>query len=199
MLKDTIAAAQRNDEESLLALIEKFKPLLKKYAYKLHYEDSFFDLQLDFIQIVTTLNLEAQTKESEGALVNYICNSVQHAYCKRLKYILDRSVSTTEIDSLTTVSYTHLRVLYDRVGYRLHELRLGVQTVQAVPAVRVFHVQKVHSFHIEAMLTEIRRKTFKKFALGIRDECGLAALRAAHEERDDKASGFAAARRADAE
>ena len=40
MLKDTIAAAQRNDEESLLALIEKFKPLLKKYAYKLHYEDS---------------------------------------------------------------------------------------------------------------------------------------------------------------
>ena len=101
MLKDTIAAAQRNDEESLLALIEKFKPLLKKYAYKLHYEDSFFDLQLDFIQIVTTLNLEAQTKESEGALVNYICNSVRHAYCKRLKYILDRSVSTTEIDSLT--------------------------------------------------------------------------------------------------
>ena len=52
MLKDTIAAAQRNDEESLLALIEKFKPLLKKYAYKLHYEDSFYDLQLDFIQIV---------------------------------------------------------------------------------------------------------------------------------------------------
>lgn len=101
MLKDTIAAAQQNDEESLLALIEKFKPLLKKYAYKLHYEDSFFDLQLDFIQIVTTLNLEAQTKESEGALVNYICNSVRHAYCKRLKYILDRSVSTTEIDSLT--------------------------------------------------------------------------------------------------
>ena len=80
MLKDTIAAAQRNDEESLLALIEKFKPLLKKYAYKLHYEDSFFDLQLDFIQIVTTLNLEAQTKESEGALVNYICNSVPVSY-----------------------------------------------------------------------------------------------------------------------
>lgn len=33
--------------------------------------------------------------------MNYICNSVQHTYCKRLKYILDRSVSTMEIDSLT--------------------------------------------------------------------------------------------------
>ena len=45
MLKDTIAAAQQNDEESLLALIEKFKPLLKKYAYKLHYEDSFVSVK----------------------------------------------------------------------------------------------------------------------------------------------------------
>ena len=49
------------------------------------------------------------------------------------------------------------------------------------------------------MLTEIWGKTFKKLALRIRDERGLAALCAAHEERDDKASGFAAARRADAE
>ena len=49
------------------------------------------------------------------------------------------------------------------------------------------------------MLPEIRRKTFKKFPLGIRDERGLAAFRAAHEERNDKASGLAAARRADAE
>ena len=89
--------------------------------------------------------------------------------------------------------------MYDRVGYRLHELRLGVQTIQTVPAVRVFHVQKVHRFHIKTVLSKIRGKTFKKFALGIRNERGLAALGAAHEERDDKASGLAAARRADTE
>ena len=91
------------------------------------------------------------------------------------------------------------RVLHDRICYRLHELRLGVQTVQTIPAVRMLHVQKVYRFHIKAVLSEIRRKTFKKLTLGIRDERGLAALCAAHEERDDKASGFAAARRADAE
>ena len=34
MLDETIASAQHNNSESLLALIEKFKPLLKKYAYK---------------------------------------------------------------------------------------------------------------------------------------------------------------------
>lgn len=48
MLDETIASAQHNNSESLLALIEKFKPLLKKYAYKLHYEDAYYDLQLDF-------------------------------------------------------------------------------------------------------------------------------------------------------
>ena len=48
------------------------------------------------------------------------------------------------------------------------------------------------------MLPEIWGKTFKKLALRIRDECGLAALGAAHEERDDEPAGLAAARCADA-
>ena len=91
------------------------------------------------------------------------------------------------------------RVLHDRVGYRLHKLRLGVQTVQTVPAVRMLHIQKVYRFHIEAVLPEIRGKTFKQFSLGVRNERGLTALCAAHEERNDEPAGLTAARRADAE
>lgn len=108
MLDETITSAQRNNSESLLALIEKFKPLLKKYAYKLHYEDAYYDLQLDFIQIILTINLDAQNQKSEGALVNYICNSVQHAYCKRLKAILDYTTPTVELDSPTNVQISNL-------------------------------------------------------------------------------------------
>ena len=108
MLDETIASAQHNNSESLLALIEKFKPLLKKYAYKLHYEDAYYDLQLDFIQIILTINLDAQKQKSEGTLVNYICNSVQHAYCKRLKTILGRAMPTVELDSPTNVQISNL-------------------------------------------------------------------------------------------
>lgn len=108
MLDETIASAQHNNSESLLALIEKFKPLLKKYAYKLHYEDAYYDLQLDFIQIILTINLDAQNQKSEGALVNYICNSVQHTYCKRLKTILGRAMPTVELDSPTNVQISNL-------------------------------------------------------------------------------------------
>lgn len=56
MLSEAIASAQHNNPDSLLALIEKFKPLLKKYAYKLHYEDAYYDLQLDFIILDCYIN-----------------------------------------------------------------------------------------------------------------------------------------------
>lgn len=108
MLKDSIADAQQKDSEATLFLIEKFKPLLKKYAYKLHYEDAYYDLQLDFIRIIQDIKLDMRTKESEGALVNYICNSVHHAYCKRLKYIMDRSVPMAELDALANAESSNL-------------------------------------------------------------------------------------------
>lgn len=108
MLEEAIASAQHHNQDTLLSLIEKFKPLLKKYAYKLHYEDAFYDLQLDFIQIILAIDLQAQTKKSEGALVNYIRNSVQHAYCKRLKGILTQSVSTIELDALSSSQNSNL-------------------------------------------------------------------------------------------
>ena len=49
------------------------------------------------------------------------------------------------------------------------------------------------------MLSKIRGEPFKQLALRIRNERGLAALGAAHEERDDEPAGLAAARCADAE
>lgn len=110
MLDEAIASAQHNDSDSLLVLIEKFKPLLKKYAYKLHYEDAYYDLQLDFIQIILAINLETQRKKSEGALVNYICNSVQHAFSKRLRTVLDHSVPSVELDSSTHIQTSNFLV-----------------------------------------------------------------------------------------
>ena len=72
MLSEAIASAQHNNPDSLLALIEKFKPLLKKYAYKLHYEDAYYDLQLDFIQIVLSIkNVNQCKKRAEQKLRTY--------------------------------------------------------------------------------------------------------------------------------
>lgn len=57
MLNSTIRNAQENDEEDMLLLIEKFRPLMVKYARKLNYEDAYDDVMLYFIKLVKSINL----------------------------------------------------------------------------------------------------------------------------------------------
>lgn len=44
-----IANAQ-NDSEEMYQLIKKFDPLIRKYSYKLGYEDAYSDIVLPFIE-----------------------------------------------------------------------------------------------------------------------------------------------------
>lgn len=37
-------ARQMGDQTAKLEIINQFRPLLRKYAYKLNYEDAFYDL-----------------------------------------------------------------------------------------------------------------------------------------------------------
>ena len=53
-------------------------------------------------------------------------------------------------------------VLDDGVGHRLHQLGLLIQGVQAVPAVRVGHVQKVHRPDAVAVFLEVGGHFFQK-------------------------------------
>ena len=53
-----IAAYQNGDSDAALALVEKFKPLIKRYAFFLHREDSFEDLQCFFALDVENMGHE---------------------------------------------------------------------------------------------------------------------------------------------
>lgn len=46
MLRELILNAQLGNQDALLAIIEKFKPINMKYARKLNYEDAYEDLIL---------------------------------------------------------------------------------------------------------------------------------------------------------
>jgi hypothetical protein len=52
MTIDIIVRSQGGDGDATLLLIEKFNPLLKKYAYKLSYDDAYNDLLLNFIELL---------------------------------------------------------------------------------------------------------------------------------------------------
>lgn len=83
MTFDLFVESQSGNSEALLTLIDKFKPLLKKYAYLLKYEDAYNDLQADFIEIVQNIQLDNLRNICEGALVSYINTSIHNRYIRR--------------------------------------------------------------------------------------------------------------------
>lgn len=82
MTYELIKQAQAQNEDALLKLIDKFKPMLRKYTRLLNYEDAFSDLQLHFIKLILNTNFAALRSDTEGVLVTYIKNAVYHNYIR---------------------------------------------------------------------------------------------------------------------
>ncbi len=75
-LATKIKTAQKQRGKALLPIIQKFLPLLKKYAFKLNYEDAFSDLQLFLISLIVKIDTEQFS--TEGQLVSYIHISLKN-------------------------------------------------------------------------------------------------------------------------
>lgn len=99
MIIDDIRKSQSGDDAATLGLVEKFGPVLKKYAWKLETEDAYYDLQLDFLDLIYHIDLAALKTTSDGAMVQYLVKSIYHAYVKALRKIIDNKcyVSADEL------------------------------------------------------------------------------------------------------
>lgn len=82
---EKIVLAQNGNEPAMLGLIEQFSPLLKKYAYLLQTEDALDELTVDFIEFIMTVKLDSLHSCNDGALVNYIKNTVRTKYIAKSK------------------------------------------------------------------------------------------------------------------
>lgn len=87
MTADVILRSQNGDKDATLFLVEKFNPLLKKYSFKLFYEDSYNDLLTDFLELIHNIQISALHCKDEGSVVNYISASIHNSYLKRLRQI----------------------------------------------------------------------------------------------------------------
>lgn len=85
MLSEKILEAQRGNQNCMLDLIRSFEHLMRKYAYQLHYEDAFSDLVISFIEVIYIIKIEDFAKKGDGALVNYITESIKHTFFKLSK------------------------------------------------------------------------------------------------------------------
>ncbi|MCI8371704.1 MAG: sigma-70 family RNA polymerase sigma factor [Lachnospiraceae bacterium] len=73
----------KTDNNTLLKLVRQFMPLLKKYAIRMNAEDAYFDLQLDFIEMIHKIDLAHMKRKDDHTLLSYIAKSVYNSFIKR--------------------------------------------------------------------------------------------------------------------
>ena len=71
---------QGGDANAALELVEKFKPLIKRYAFFLHREDSFEDLQCFLLSMLKTWDTSRLSSTDNATITRYIANSVKNEY-----------------------------------------------------------------------------------------------------------------------
>lgn len=77
MLCKLIKQAQNGDRDALEVLIDKFYPLLKKYASKLNYEDAFAEIILYYIELIKSFDMDGLVCQKDEGIVSYINVSVK--------------------------------------------------------------------------------------------------------------------------
>ncbi|SDO14210.1 sigma-70 family RNA polymerase sigma factor [Acetanaerobacterium elongatum] len=110
-----IVAAQQHKGEALEKLLHQFTPLLKKYARMLQYEDAFYDLQADFIGLITTLHIENMQHKEDKFLVSYFKNTVYSDYVRiskiykryRQTHLLECDMSPDEFANIDIIAVTY--------------------------------------------------------------------------------------------
>lgn len=70
----------RRRQRAGACFLEKFFPLLKKYAYFLQTEDALQELQCFLLAFVKNLHLNKLTSSTDGAIISYINKTIYHHY-----------------------------------------------------------------------------------------------------------------------
>jgi len=99
MLYALLRRAHHGDQDAVLELTKKFKPLLRKYARKLNYEDAYNDLLLNFIEMIDVMKVDSLRVQSDAGIIAYLAKAVYSHYVKNLKHLLSE-VSTVNFSQL---------------------------------------------------------------------------------------------------
>lgn len=79
-LFDLFLNAYNGNSFAQLQIVQRFQPLLKKYAALLKYEDAYSDLQLYLLELLHSGKLTKLQRKDDGTLVKYIESSIRHQY-----------------------------------------------------------------------------------------------------------------------
>lgn len=170
-----IIKSQKGDRDATLKLINKFMPLLKKYAFKLNYEDAYNDLIMDFMESLHNVHVENMKSKGEGSMVSYICTSIHSSYVKRLGKIkkLQICIDYSElsegeqyyIESLSATNDSHFDFYVESLGEFLTVPELSVIKLVFYYGLSVNDIAKFYCISRQAVNQTKNRalKKLKKF------------------------------------
>lgn len=100
-IKELIEKSKDGDKEALNEIVNRFKGTIKKFSRELNYEEAETDLIIGVIETIERIKLSNLELKNEGAIVNYIYNSISNKktelYRKHVKGINEELEINLEI------------------------------------------------------------------------------------------------------
>lgn len=148
--------ASNGSEEALLTLLDRFSPLLKKYARNFEYEDTYSELQVHFIKLIKHFPPQAKNWNN-GQIIAYLAKSIRTAYIKLSRQNNLRENTLLEFNS-EIMDYTDTQNIEEAVF--LQELLAPLTTAQK--EIIILHYIKGYSIREIAQLQGKSRQAVNK-------------------------------------
>lgn len=138
-LWEQIKFAQKEKGQALLMLIEKFSPLIYKYAGLLRYEDAKNDLCCDFISLILGFNTDVSVSYDDPSVLSYIKKSIHRSYiarstlqdldkrCRPMSMLSDSEQLHVESVSAKTDNHENLLISEMKGVLNIHEFAVVYQ------------------------------------------------------------------------
>lgn len=121
-----IIAAKSGDQNSMLEIINMFMPLIKKYTYKMNYEDAGNDLMLSMIQLIYSM----PSLTNDGQAVNYIKQSIYTSYIKYIKQQIKKRENECSYDTEILNNISSLYEDFSELNVDLHNAIKQLPVIQ---------------------------------------------------------------------
>lgn len=117
-LSEILICAQQGSETEVCKLIDKFKPLIKKYARQLSYDCAETDLIISLLEFIKSINPDRIRGCNDAVLVSYIARMLNNKKIDLYRSnILNRLEETNEEYELIDCNNNNLEQQIDCVNY----------------------------------------------------------------------------------
>ncbi len=106
-LNHMVKKAQEGNEKSMIELIQKFSPLIRKYSRKLNYDDAEADIIIFLIETIKKIPIFNNINlNKDECIVGYINTSIKNRYISLSKKYISIVSQETKLDVNIFLDYT---------------------------------------------------------------------------------------------